>query len=58
MVILALHGLINIYGHHVIDVLQNVSVWWHVAGAAVVLVRCLALFLRLTSQMQQRMDRG
>ncbi|MFF4892289.1 amino acid permease [Micromonospora chersina] len=38
VVILALHGLINIYGHHVIDVLQNVSVWWHVAGAAAVVL--------------------
>jgi amino acid transporter len=36
VVILALHGLINIFGHRVIDALQNVSVWWHVAGAAVV----------------------
>ncbi|MFG1655715.1 amino acid permease [Micromonospora chersina] len=38
VVILALHGLINIYGHHIIDVLQNVSVWWHVAGAAAVVL--------------------
>ena len=36
MIILVLHGLINIFGHRIIDVLQNVSVWWHVAGAAVV----------------------
>ncbi len=38
VVILALHGLINIYGHRIIDVLQNVSVWWHVAGAAAVVL--------------------
>ncbi|MEU4479588.1 amino acid permease [Micromonospora sp. NPDC023966] len=38
VVILALHGLINIYGHRVIDILQNVSVWWHVAGAAAVVL--------------------
>jgi amino acid transporter len=39
VIILALHGLINIYGHNIIDVLQNVSVWWHVVGvAAVVLI--------------------
>jgi amino acid transporter len=39
VIILALHGLINIYGHNIIDDLQNVSVWWHVAGAtAVVLI--------------------
>lgn len=36
VIILVLHGLINIFGHRIIDVLQNVSVWWHVAGAAVV----------------------
>jgi amino acid transporter len=39
VVILALHAIINIWGHNIIDVLQNVSVWWHVAGAtAVVLI--------------------
>lgn len=36
MIILALHALINIYSHKLISVLQNVSVWWHVAGAVVV----------------------
>ncbi|MFE0146055.1 amino acid permease [Nonomuraea sp. NPDC059007] len=35
-VILILHALINIYSHRLISVLQNISVWWHVAGAAVV----------------------
>src|SRR3954454_11676167 len=39
VVILAAHMAINIWGHNIIDVLQNVSVWWHVAGAtAVVLI--------------------
>lgn len=38
VIILALHGLINILGHHIIDVLQNVSVWWHVFGAAAVVL--------------------
>jgi amino acid transporter len=42
VIILALHGLINIFGHNIIDVLQNVSVWWHVFGAtAVVLILVL-----------------
>jgi amino acid transporter len=36
VIIIALHAVINIFGHNIIDVLQNVSVWWHVAGAAVV----------------------
>lgn len=35
-VILVLHALINIFSHRLISVLQNVSVWWHVFGAAVV----------------------
>jgi amino acid transporter len=39
LVILALHALINIYGHHLVAILQNISVWWHVFGvAAVVLI--------------------
>ena len=38
VIILVLHALINIFGHHIIDVLQNVSVWWHVFGAAVVVL--------------------
>ncbi|GIF52564.1 amino acid/polyamine/organocation transporter (APC superfamily) [Asanoa ferruginea] len=38
VIILALHGIINIYGHAIIDVLQNISVWWHVAGAAAVVL--------------------
>ncbi|MEW9553998.1 amino acid permease [Nonomuraea sp. NPDC050783] len=36
VIVLALHALINIYSHKLISLLQNVSVWWHVAGAAVV----------------------
>jgi amino acid transporter len=38
VIILALHALINIFGHNIIDVLQNISVWWHVVGAAVVVL--------------------
>jgi amino acid transporter len=36
-VILILHSLINIFGHHLVAVLQNVSVWWHVFGAAAII---------------------
>ncbi|GAA3246160.1 amino acid permease [Nonomuraea helvata] len=36
VIILVLHALINIYSHKLISLLQNISVWWHVAGAAVV----------------------
>jgi amino acid transporter len=38
LIILALHVAINIWGHAIIDVLQNVSVWWHVFGAAAVVL--------------------
>jgi amino acid transporter len=38
VIILALHCAINIWGHTIIDVLQNVSVWWHVAGAAAIVL--------------------
>ncbi|MEO3853737.1 amino acid permease [Acrocarpospora sp. B8E8] len=37
-VVLVLHALINIYSHRLISILQNVSVWWHVFGAAVVVL--------------------
>ena len=36
VIILVLHALINIYSHRLISLLQNISVWWHVAGAAIV----------------------
>ncbi|WP_214415315.1 amino acid permease [Sphaerisporangium fuscum] len=37
-VILVLHALINIFSHRLISFLQNVSVWWHVFGAALVVL--------------------
>ena len=38
LAILAAHAIINIFGYRIIDVLQNVSVWWHVFGAAAVVI--------------------
>jgi amino acid transporter len=38
VVILVLHGLINVFGQPIIHTLQNVSVWWHVFGAAVIVL--------------------
>jgi Amino acid transporters len=38
IVILLLHALINVYSHRLISILQNVSVWWHVAGAAAIVL--------------------
>ena len=36
VIILALHALINVFGQSIINHLQNVSVWWHVFGATVI----------------------
>ena len=39
IVILAIAALVNIFSSHLLAVLNNISVWWHVAGAlAVILV--------------------
>jgi len=37
-IILALHALINIYGHRMVSRLQDISVYWHVFGAAVIVL--------------------
>ena len=37
VIILALHALINILGSHLVARVNSVSVWWHVAGVAVIL---------------------
>jgi amino acid transporter len=36
-VILVLAAVANIFGGHLMAVINNISVWWHVAGAAVVI---------------------
>ncbi len=36
LVVLALVSLINIFSSHLLAVLNNISVWWHVVGAAAV----------------------
>jgi amino acid transporter len=38
MVILAISATINIFSSHLLAVINNVSVWWHVAGAAAVIL--------------------
>jgi amino acid transporter len=35
-VILAIHGLINVFSSHLVSVFNGVSVWWHVIGVAVI----------------------
>jgi len=38
LVILAVAALLNIFSGHLMAVLNNISVWWHVAGAATVIL--------------------
>jgi amino acid transporter len=42
MIILVIAGGVNIFSSHLLAILNNISVWWHVAGAAAVI---LILFL-------------
>jgi len=37
VVILALAALANIFSSHLLAVINNISVWWHVAGAALII---------------------
>jgi len=37
LVVLLLASLINIFSSHLLAILNNISVWWHVAGAALVI---------------------
>ncbi|MFE9533213.1 amino acid permease [Streptomyces sp. NPDC006691] len=36
LVILALHAVLNLFGVRLVSVLNSVSVWWHLAGVAVI----------------------
>src|SRR4051812_39335352 len=36
MILLGLHAFINIRGSHLVAMLNGISVWWHVAGVAVI----------------------
>ena len=38
MIILAVSAVINIFSSHLLAVINNISVWWHVAGAATVIL--------------------
>jgi len=40
-VILAVHGLLNTFGVRLVALFNNVSVWWHVIGVAVIFAMCL-----------------
>jgi amino acid transporter len=38
VIILAIAATINIFSSHLLAIINNISVWWHVAGAAAVIV--------------------
>ncbi len=38
LVILVVHGLINVFSSHLVSLFNGVSVWWHVVGVAVIVV--------------------
>ncbi|HVD71125.1 MAG TPA: amino acid permease, partial [Actinomycetota bacterium] len=42
-VVLAVHGLLNTFGVRLVAIFNNVSVWWHVAGVAIVVAMCIIL---------------
>jgi len=42
-VILVIHGLINVFSSHLVSLFNNVSVWWHVIGVAVIVVILIAV---------------
>ncbi len=35
-IILAIHGLINVFSGHLVSIFNGISVWWHVAGVTVI----------------------
>jgi amino acid transporter len=43
LLVLALHAAVNIGGSHLVARINGVSVWWHVAGVAVILVVLIAV---------------
>ena len=42
-VVLAVHGLLNTFGVRLVAIFNNVSVWWHVVGVAIVVAMCIIL---------------
>ena len=43
LVVIVLVGLVNIFSGHLLAVLNNISVWWHVFGAAIVIAILVVL---------------
>ena len=42
-IILAIDGLINVFSSHLVSLFNNISVWWHVIGVAVIVVILIAV---------------
>jgi amino acid transporter len=38
MVILIIHGLVNVFSSHLVSLFNGISVWWHVFGVAVIVL--------------------
>jgi amino acid transporter len=43
VLILIIHGLINIFSGHLVSIFNGVSVWWHVVGVAVIVILLIAV---------------
>jgi amino acid transporter len=43
MIILAVHGLINVFSSHLVSLFTQVSVWWHVLGVLAIIVILVAV---------------
>ena len=43
LVILIIHGLINVFSSHLVSLFNGVSVWWHVIGVAVIVIILFAV---------------
>jgi amino acid transporter len=41
ILVMAVVTLVNIFSSHLLALINNVSVWWHVAGAAIVILICV-----------------
>jgi amino acid transporter len=42
-IILIIHGLINVFSGHLVSIFNQVSVWWHVAGVAIIVILLVAV---------------
>src|SRR5262245_11812093 len=41
--ILVIHGLLNTFGVQLVRILSDISVWWHVIGAAIIVIALLVI---------------